>query len=209
MAAPEAPKDVEALNKLAEKVMKHITIQSEQNSRGIPKVRFIEDVETFLRDNGLTLEVTFQYLNELLSKYRFMEMHMQKTKAKMKQKIPEIQRTADVIKHLVKKMEEKNSGAEDAGFTANFPLADSLYAAARINPTNKVCLWLGAKVMLEYTYDDALELLKKNIQQAEEKFRTTDADLLFLRDQITTAEVNVARMFNHDVQLRRKKAEAK
>jgi prefoldin subunit 5 len=189
-------------NPVAVKVMKCITVEDEKSRSGIPKVRFVEDVDDFLTRNGLTLEVAFQYLNELLSKYRFMEIHMQKKKLKMKTKIPEIKRTKDVVDHLKKKLEQKESG-EDASFNANFPLADSLYASAQVNPTNTVYLWLGANVMLEYNYEEATELLLANVKQAVDTLRTTESDLLFLRDQITTAEVNIARMFNYDVQRRR------
>ena len=35
----------------------------------------------------------------------------------------------------------------------------------KVPPTDKVCLWLGANVMLEYTLDDAEVLLKKNCEQ--------------------------------------------
>ena len=118
----------------------------------------------------------------------------------MKLKIPDIKRTQEVVGYLIKKQAEKNAGDGDGIVTANFPLADSLYASAKVATDDTVYLWLGANVMLQHTYAEAETLLKDNIDAAHEKLRTTDSDLLFLRDQITTAEVNIARLFNHDVQ---------
>ena len=46
-----------------------------------------------------------------------------------------------------------------------FLLSEQVYARANVPPTDKVCLWLGANVMLEYTLDDAEVLLKKNCEQ--------------------------------------------
>ena len=62
--------------------------------------------------------------------------------------------------------------------------------------------------MLEYSYAEAKEILMKNLKAAEDRLAEVQSDLLFLRDQITTSEVNVARMFNHDVMLRKEKAAA-
>lgn len=57
--------------------------------------------------------------------------------------------------------------------------------------------------MLEYTYDEAIELLQvkqnKNTQDLEE----TLEDLAFVRNQIITAEVNISRIYNWDVRRKR------
>ena len=61
-----------------------------------------------------------------------------------------------------------------------------------------------ANVMLEYTYEEAMELLQKNLTQATTSVEQLDKDLDFIKDQITTTEVNIARVYNHDVRERRK-----
>merc|ERR1719498_1606820 len=46
--------------------------------------------------------------------------------------------------------------------TSNFLLADNIWAKAKVpNTTGKVGLWLGANLMVEYTYEEALKLLGK------------------------------------------------
>lgn len=85
-----------------------------------------------------------------------------------------------------------------------FLLADNLYCKASVPPTDKVCLWLGANVMLEYDIDEAQALLEKNLSTATKNLDSLEEDLDFLRDQFTTTEVNMARVYNWDVKRRNK-----
>lgn len=58
--------------------------------------------------------------------------------------------------------------------------------------------------MLEYDTPEAEALLQKNFSTAKENLAQLDDDTDFLRDQITTTEVNMARFYNHDVTTKRK-----
>ena len=65
----------------------------------------------------------------------------------------------------------------------NFLLSDNIWAKATIpNDTGKVGLWLGANVMVEYSHDDAIKLLGRNLANAEEKLSETEGDIDFLKD---------------------------
>merc|ERR1712000_763251 len=44
-----------------------------------------------------------------------------------------------------------------------------MYAKAVIPPTDKVGLWLGANVMMEYNMGEAIEMLNSNIKNANNK----------------------------------------
>ena len=57
--------------------------------------------------------------------------------------------------------------------------------------------------MLSYPPSEARKLLEDKLHTACTNLENTKQDLLFLREQITTTEVNVARLYNHDVKLRR------
>lgn len=57
--------------------------------------------------------------------------------------------------------------------------------------------------MLEYTTEEAIALLKQRLQAANESLAICEEDLEFLRENITTMEVNTARVYNWDVQKRR------
>lgn len=58
--------------------------------------------------------------------------------------------------------------------------------------------------MLEFPLEEANELLERNLNNANQTLASTDEDLKFLKDQITTCEVNVARVYNHIVTTRQR-----
>lgn len=60
--------------------------------------------------------------------------------------------------------------------------------------------------MLEYPIEEAIELLSANLGSAESILSQVLEDLDTLKDQTTTIEVGMARVYNWDVQDRRKKA---
>lgn len=62
--------------------------------------------------------------------------------------------------------------------------------------------------MLEYPIEEALEVLRSNLSSAQSYLTQVHADLDTLRDQTTTLEVGIARVYNWDVQNRRKKAKS-
>jgi hypothetical protein len=71
-----------------------------------------------------------------------------------------------------------------------------------------VNLWLGANVMLEYTYDDAIALLESKQTVVQREYVETKDDLAFTRDQVITCDVNMSRIYNWDVRRKREAKEA-
>jgi len=61
--------------------------------------------------------------------------------------------------------------------------------------------------MLEYPRAEAIALLGQQLADATKALETVIDDMGFLRNQITTTEVNMARVFNWDVKERRKQKE--
>lgn len=127
-----------------------------------------------------------------------MELNLAQKKRRLKGQIPEIKQTLEILKYMQKKKESTTS------LETRFLLADNLYCKALVPPTDKVCLWLGANVMLEYDIDEAQALLEKNLSTATKNLDSLEEDLDFLRDQFTTTEVNMARVYNWDVKRRNK-----
>ena len=100
---------------------------------------------------------------------------------------------------MVALLKSRAASAEKA-VESNFLLADNIWAKATIpNDLGRVGLWLGANVMVEYSYDEAIKLLMRNLASAEEKLAETESDIDFLKDQTTTTEVNMARVYNQGV----------
>ena len=78
-----------------------------------------------------------------------------------------------------------------------------IFAKADISNSGVVHLWLGANVMLEYTYDEAIELLSSKLEKASKDLDMISDNLSFVRNQIITSEVNISRIYNWDVRKRR------
>ena len=57
--------------------------------------------------------------------------------------------------------------------------------------------------MLEYTYDEAIELLSSKLEKASKDLDMISDNLSFVRNQIITSEVNISRIYNWDVRKRR------
>lgn len=117
--------------------------------------------------------------------------------------VPDIQKALDMITLL----REKGDAGE--GATVDFELVDHVYAKAEINECQHVSLWLGANVMVEYEIGEAHELLKQNLAKAQKNLESNEKELVFVRDNIITTEVGMARVYNYDVQLRRDMADLK
>merc|ERR1711959_414356 len=174
--------------------------ENKDSTRGIPAQDFIEDVPEYCKAFGDAQSV-ISTQQEMYSKYKFMEAQMTQHRNAIFGKKPELEKSLAMLKQLVAK---RDSGEER--MKTHFQLGNCLYANADIPTTgdSRVCLWLGANVMLEYTYEEAMELLQKNLTQATTSVEQLDKDLDFIKDQITTTEVNIARVYNHDVRERRK-----
>nr|XP_034957855.1 prefoldin subunit 3 isoform X3 [Zootoca vivipara] len=150
---------------------------------GIPEAIFVEDVDSYMKQPGNeTADTVLKKLDEQYQKYKFMELNLAQKKRRLKNQIPEIKQTLEILKHMQKKKESTKL------METRFLLADNLYCKASVPPTDKVCLWLGANVMLEYDIDEAQALLEKNLFTATRNLESLEEDLDFLRDQFTTTE---------------------
>ncbi|KAI1659524.1 Prefoldin, subunit 3 [Daldinia decipiens] len=167
------------------------------NPRGIPQAPFVDKVEDYVTSRD-DVQSTLRSFQEMISKYQFMELNLQRRVAGLKDKMPDIQKTLETVKFLKTRTEESDP------IETTFELNDTLYAKASIPPTEEVYLWLGANVMLAYPVDEAETLLTSKLAAAKQSYANCEEDLDFLREQITTMEVAVARVYNWDVVQKRK-----
>lgn len=115
-------------------------------------------------------------------------------------RIPELERSLESVKSLKEKKEQGITSG-----VVRYNLSDQIYAKAEVEyAVGTVNLWLGANVMLEYTYEEAVEFLQSKRDQADAELRQAAQDLAFVRDQVVTSEVNRSRIFNWDVRRKRK-----
>lgn len=173
------------------------------NPRGIPEAPFIEKVEAIIKNPEKEFEPTLKAFQDRLQQYKYMELSKQQQLADLKIKIPDIEKNLAIIGHI---QERKASGdADDEILETNYELDSTLYSRAEVDvkALDSVGLWLGADVMLEYPLDEAVELLTARLQNNTQLLQTVEEDLDFLRQNITTMEVNTARLYNWDVERRK------
>ncbi|XP_014098025.1 prefoldin subunit 3 [Bactrocera oleae] len=169
--------------------------ENQKSFAGIPEAIFLEEIDTFMAqpENEDNCEKVLQRLDEQHSKYRFMAFNLEARRRKLKSQIPDLQRSLEMINVLREEKEERET---------QFLLSDQVFIKTLVPPTKTVCLWLGASVMLEYPLDEAEDLLKQNMTSAVVNLKTVEHDQDFLRDQLTTTEVNMARVYNWGVKKR-------
>ncbi|KAK4143013.1 Prefoldin subunit-domain-containing protein [Dichotomopilus funicola] len=176
------------------------TTVTPSNPRGIPNAPFVDKVEDYVTSRA-DVEPTLRRFQEMIAKYQFMEQNLQRRVAGLKDKLPDIRKTLDTVQFL------KLRKVDSEPIETTFELNDTLYAKAEIPHTEEVYLWLGANVMLSYPVDEAETLLDSKLQTAKQSLSNCEEDLDFLREQITTMEVAVARVYNWDVVQKRKDKE--
>lgn len=165
--------------------------------RDIPKAQFVEDVEQFLA--GREVDSVIRSLTERLQQYKLAETRMMAQKREIQAKLPDIKKSLEIVQTL---QARQGSGDET---TVDFELTEGIFAQAIVKDPSAVGLWLGANVMLEYSLDEALALLLRNSETADNSLVNLQNDILFLRDQVNITEVTIARVFNWDVGQKRLK----
>lgn len=116
-----------------------------KNERGIPAVTFVQDVGAYLKEKDLKIEILFEALTVLRRKYENMMHFMQQNKQVAQKQVPEVRRTLEAVKHLIKAADEEKE------LKTSFSLSDGVYSDATIDTKQgSVFLALGANVLLEY-----------------------------------------------------------
>jgi len=191
--------------KKMEEKMKELAVSEDPSKtqvRDVLQAKFVENVEEHMK-NYENADIALKEQQDNYNKYKLISTRLTQSRATLRAKIPEIEQSMKVINHLETKKEEGES------VITHFELSDTIYATAEIKDPQSVCLWLGANVMVEYSFEEAKALLNQNLKTAKQNLESVEQDLDFLKEQITITEVNLARIFNYDVKLRRKAKEVK
>ncbi|EJW82072.1 hypothetical protein WUBG_07018 [Wuchereria bancrofti] len=80
-------------------------------------------------------------------------------------------------------------------------LSEHVYQRVKTDSLDKVLLWLGSNVMVEFSLSEARCILEDNYKTKDGVTRY-EKELAFLKDQITTTEVNMAHVYNYGIRLR-------
>lgn len=125
-------------------------------------------------------------------KYRMMEAALRARETRYDASIAEIESSLEAVETLRR---------TPTSLSYNFELGSTLYATAIIPPTEShrcIGLWLGGGIMLEFEVEEAISFLKNKLEERQRELSKVKHDLLFIRRQVTTMEVNMARLYNHN-----------
>eukprot|EP00850_Spirogloea_muscicola_P013276 SM000089S23832 [mRNA] locus=s89:224414:226533:- [translate_table: standard] len=161
----------------------------------IPSAPFVDDVAAFV--GGRDSDAVLQSLDERLQQYKLAEAKLLAQQRDFEGKIPEIRKCMEAVTTL----QTQHIASKET--TLDFEVGEGIFARAAVPPGGAVCLWLGANVMLEYPHKEATELLQRNLDNATAGLASLALDATFLRDQATTTEVTISRVYNWEVQQRR------
>ena len=127
----------------------------------------------------------------------------------VKQKMSKIEQQKEMKKNIevCRYLKEKNeSGSSE--ITTQFEVSDQLYSEGTIKEFDKVAIWLGANVMMEFPVNEAIEFLEKRVSIADKKIAELQTDIDFTRKQVNIIEVNRSRVFNAGVKVKKAKEAA-
>ena len=190
MESKETNQESQPEAKQEDPLLKVLVDKTKKNSRGVPTMNFIENVDDWI--DKYTSEKLLSYINQYLNKYKFMEAQIVKSNEGLNVKIPDIEKCLETIEYLEKKEKDKP-------INVDYMVSNNLWAKAEVNIPDSVFLWLGANVMCEYKMDEAKTLLNQNLQNAKNQIKKNNNDLEFIKDQMTVCEVNIARVYNETV----------
>ena len=190
MESKETNQESQPEAKQEDPLLKVLVDKTKKNSRGVPTMNFIENVDDWI--DKYTSEKLLSYINQYLNKYKFMEAQIVKSNEGLNVKVPDIEKCLETIEYLEKKEKDKP-------INVDYMVSNNLWAKAEVNIPDSVFLWLGANVMCEYKMDEAKTLLNQNLQNAKNQIKKNNNDLEFIKDQMTVCEVNIARVYNETV----------
>lgn len=86
-----------------------------------------------------------------------------------------------------------------------FQLVESVSGYATVSKPQSVNVWLGANCMVQFSLEECEAFVKEKLEKCKHNLSVTKSDLFFLKEQITTMEVSIARIYNYQVKLRKQK----
>lgn len=133
-----------------------------------------DDVDAFmaLAENEGNADKVLRRLDEQHSKYKMMDYNITTRRRKLRQQIPDLAKSLEMIDVLNEQTEDRET---------QFLLSEQVFLKTVVPPTKTVCLWLGANIMLEYPLDEAQTMLKTNMDMAAINLKCLEFDHDFLR----------------------------
>lgn len=165
-------------------------------STSITQAEFIEDVDKYMQ--GKTAEEQLESIRQQMQTFKQQEQMLLLRRERLLDRQPEIKMALEAVVGLIAQK------AKAQPLLVDFELTENIYAKAAVRDADSVNLWLGANVMVEYPLPEAKELLSSQLEACESSLKQVSQDLETVKSNITITEVSMARVFNWDVEQRRK-----
>eukprot|EP01057_Protomagalhaensia_wolfi_P004187 Protomagalhaensia_wolfi_Nauph_80__4186@NODE_4262_length_604_cov_340_950442_g3392_i0_p1_GENE_NODE_4262_length_604_cov_340_950442_g3392_i0NODE_4262_length_604_cov_340_950442_g3392_i0_p1_ORF_typecomplete_len151_score33_55Prefoldin/PF02996_17/2_7e17KASH_CCD/PF14662_6/0_0033Prefoldin_2/PF01920_20/0_028MAD/PF05557_13/0_019_NODE_4262_length_604_cov_340_950442_g3392_i077529 len=143
--------------------MEKLIVKTDTTSRNIPKAKFFEDISEAFDGKFENIEAVAKTYGELLGKYQLMTASLMEQHKQLKVRLQSLEEGRETVEAAAKRLESGN----DTPQTVLFKADDCLYARAEVIDPSKVMLWLGSNTLMEYTPDEAREVLKTNIEATQ------------------------------------------
>lgn len=205
--------------------MSKILDLSRKSKKHSPALRYYEDISEVVRGAPNVLPATLTVYRELHAKFTLMSDSMRRQQEGMNVRLDSLRAAVEVVLVALAEQTAKTdtnvelseqSGASSAASSVATPIhplkclekelicpvSDCLYARAKVTDPSKLMLWLGSNVLMEYSPAEAKEVLEGNCKTLEEQIAEVAEEILFLREQITTAELAISRLHNYGVSQR-------
>ncbi|KAI0982804.1 hypothetical protein GJ496_009059 [Pomphorhynchus laevis] len=161
------------------------TVANRVESMTIPTCQFIDDLEKYVKADGRHPKQILQEMTTLLKKYKAMSENVEKRISNLYNvTLADLKQSTSILNKLHTDMDQNKEVIADFSFSGNVKLK------AIIPPVKKVGLWLGAKVMVEYTIDEAEDVIKTNTRNVENAIAKCNENLANLN---ICTQVNVSK----------------
>lgn len=156
-----------------------------------PKLKLIKPKEYL---EGKDPKVEIVKLREINMKYNAMKNFLEKRKEKTEQKIDELNESILVVRGVEKKqkMARENINENKKALELFMPLEETLYVKGEMNLAHTIYIWLGANVMVELKFDEALNLLNSHLDRAHNLYKQMVEESEYMRKQVEIANANLA-----------------
>lgn len=168
------------------------------SSSGVPKVPFDEDPARLVIPDK-SVEESILYYRELTQKCRFLEANIEERLTRTESKLAELDKNLQVVRLL------QAIDVSDGPIDLDFELGDTLYARGTVSSPQecKVHLWLSSGAMVVYSPSQAESMLSERYTETKQVLKKIEEEQRCLKEQITTAEVNTARLYNYHLATRK------
>lgn len=168
--------------------------------KGVPTADTITDVDGYLKEHKLTIEEAQKKVEEDFRKYKIVEANLTSQREKLRETEPDFLRGRE----LLTKLQEALANPDyEWPMEVRYPLADQVFSTAYVDKTDTIYILLGCQTMAEVTVDEADKIFSKNLVDINKLKNDLSEEINFVKDQITTTEVNMAHLFNYNVNLKK------